>query len=338
MISNKVKACVDSLNNLRDKSSNVPLKYKKVSKVITITFNPAIDKSTSVETLIPEKKLNCAVPVYEPGGGGINVARAIKKLGGEATAVYLAGGYSGIKFTQLLTEESIESIVTETQNNTRENLVVVEDSTNKQFRFGMPGLKVTEPEWQACLKSIENINDVDFIVASGSLPEGIPTDIFAKIALIAQQKKAKFIVDTTGEALKQAVQAGVYLIKPNLGELSSLSGQEELSLESVSNVARELIEKGKCEVVAVSMGAEGAMLITKDLTISVKPPNVDRKSTVGAGDSMVAGIVLSLSKNKSLIESVQYGVACGTAATMNEGSELCRKEDAERLYKLIQGQ
>lgn len=309
-----------------------------MSKIITITFNPAIDKSTSVATLIPEKKLNCAIPVYEPGGGGINVARAIKKLGGEAVAVYLAGGYSGIKFTQLLTHESIESIVTETKNSTRENLVVVENATNKQFRFGMPGLKVTESEWQACLKSIEDLNNVDFIVASGSLPEGIPTDIFARIALIAQNKRAKFIVDTTGEALKQAVQEGVYLIKPNLGELNSLMGKEELSHESVANVARELIEKGKCEVVAVSMGAEGAMLVTKDLMISIKPPTVERKSTVGAGDSMVAGIVLSLSKDKSLIESVQYGVACGTAATMNEGSELCRKEDAEHLYKLIQGQ
>lgn len=308
-----------------------------MSKIITITFNPAIDKSTRVEKLIPEKKLNCELPVYEPGGGGINVARAIKKLGGEAIAVYLAGGYSGIKFTTLLSDESIETIVTKTQNDTRENLVVVEASTNKQFRFGMPGLKVDESEWQACLKSIENIDEVDFIVASGSLPEGVPTDIFARIALIAQKKNAKYIVDTTGDALIQAVEAGVYLIKPNLGELSSLVGIEELKIESVGKVARQLIEKGKCEVLAVSMGADGAMLVTKDLMVSVKPPKVERKSTVGAGDSMVAGIVLSLSKNNNLMESIQYGVACGTAATMNEGSELCRKEDVDRLFDLIKG-
>jgi 6-phosphofructokinase 2 len=306
-----------------------------MSKIITITFNPAIDKSTTVEKLIPEKKLECELPVFEPGGGGINVARAIKKLGGNATAVYLAGGYSGIRFTELLKGESIETIVTETKNDTRENLVVIEKSTNKQFRFGMPGLKVTEFEWQACLKSIEDIKEVDFMVASGSLPDGVPTDIFARIALIAQKKKAKFIVDTTGEALTKAVEAGVYLIKPNLGELSSLVGKDELNNESVGKVARQLIEKGKCEVVTVSMGAEGAMLVTTDLMVSIKPPKVERKSTVGAGDSMVAGIVLSLSKNKSLIESVQFGVACGTAATMNEGSELCRKEDAEKLFELI---
>jgi 6-phosphofructokinase 2 len=306
-----------------------------MSKIITITFNPAIDKSTSVAKFIPDKKLLCEAPVYEPGGGGINVARAIKKLGGEATAMYLAGGYTGTRFTELLDDECIVSIVTKTKSDTRENLVVVEESTNKQFRFGMPGLEVFEDEWKALLESIENIENVDFIVASGSLPSGVPKDIFAKIAKIAQNKNAKFTVDTTGEALTKAVEAGVYLIKPNLGELSALVGKDELNIESVGDLARELIQKGKCEVVAVSMGPEGAMLVTKDLMETIKPPKIDRKSTVGAGDSMVAGIVLSLSKGKSLLESVQYGVACGTAATMNEGSELCRKVDADKLYNLI---
>jgi len=306
-----------------------------MSKIITVTFNPAIDKSTSIDKLIPDKKLNCAIPVYEPGGGGINVARAIKKLGGEAVAFYLAGGYSSVKFNELLNDEEIKSIVTKTKNNIRENLVVVEEISNKQFRFGMPGMEVFEPEWKAFLKSIEQVEEVDFIVASGSLPKGIPKDIFGRIALIAQKKKAKFIVDTTGEALIKAVEAGVYLIKPNLGELSSLLGLDEIKIESVGKVARQLIEKGKCEVAVVSLGADGAMLVTKDVMHTIKPPKVERKSTVGAGDSMVAGIVLSLSKSNNLLKALQYGVACGTAATMNEGSELCRKKDADLLYELI---
>ena len=304
--------------------------------IITITFNPAIDKSTSVPVLIPEKKLKCALPVYEPGGGGINVARAIKKLGGEATAVYLAGGYSGKTFTQLLTDESVDSIVTETIDNTRENIVVLETASNQQYRFGMPGPKISELEWQDCLKSIENTMDVGYIVASGSLPPGVPRDIFARIALIARKKNARLIVDTSGEALKEAVAAGVYLIKPNLGELSSLLGKEELNIEVVEDAARKVIDKGNCEVVVVSMGPAGAMLVTKELALQIMPPAVKRKSTVGAGDSMVAGIALSLTRNKSLTEAVQYGVACGTAATMNPGTELCRKEDADHLYKLIQ--
>ena len=304
--------------------------------IITVTFNPAIDKSTSVPVLIPEKKLKCALPVYEPGGGGINVARAIKKLGGEATAVYLAGGYSGKTFSQLLTDELVESIVTETRESTRENLIVLENASNQQFRFGMPGPNISKLEWQDCLKNIETTIDVGYIVASGSLPQGIPTDIFARIAFIARKKNARLIVDTSGEALKEAVAAGVYLIKPNLGELSMLLRKEELNIELVEDAAREVIEKGNCEVVVVSMGPAGAMLVTKELALQIMPPAVKRKSTVGAGDSMVAGIALSLNRNKSLTEAVQYGVACGTAATMNPGTELCRKEDAEYLFKLIQ--
>ncbi len=303
--------------------------------IITITFNPAIDKSTSVAALIPEKKLKCTEPVYEPGGGGINVARAIKKLGGEATAVYLAGGYTGKAFTDLLTKELVQSIVIETAGNTRENLIVAEMSSNQQYRFGMPGPHIREQEWKECLNVIEKINAVEYIVASGSLPKGVPTDIFARIAVIARKKNARLIVDTSGEALKQAVTEGVYLIKPNLGELSSLAGKEELNIELVDDVARTIIEKGKCEVVVVSMGPAGAMLVTKEMAQQIIPPAVIRKSTVGAGDSMVAGMLLSLSRNKSLIETVQYGVACGTAATMNPGTELCRLEDAEHLYNLI---
>lgn len=307
-----------------------------MSKIITITFNPAIDKSTTVPALIPEKKLMCTKPVYEPGGGGVNVARAIKKLGGTATAIYLAGGYTGKAFTQLLNKEGIDSIIAEIKENTRENLIVYETSSNQQYRFGMPGPSILEQEWQQCLQHIENIKEADFIIVSGALPQGIPLAVFSKIASVARSINAKLIVDTSGEALMEAVQAGLYLIKPNLAELSSLVGKEGLNIERVDEAAREVINKGKCEVVVVSMGAAGAMLVTGNRAIHIMPPAVKIKSTVGAGDSMLAGIVLSLAQNKSIEEAAQYGVACGTAATMNAGTELCRKEDADHLYKLIQ--
>jgi len=155
--------------------------------IVTVTFNPVIDKSTSVPLLIAEKKLQCEIPVYEPGGG-INVARAIKKLGGEATAIYLAGGYNGTRFTQLLVGESIESIVTVTKESTRENLTLLETSSNQQYRFGMPGPEISEPEWRQCLKNIEKTTDVEYIVASGSVPPGIPTDIFAMVSFISKKK------------------------------------------------------------------------------------------------------------------------------------------------------
>ena len=303
--------------------------------IVTVTFNPCIDKSTSVPALIPEKKLKCTSPEFEPGGGGINVARAIKKLGGEATAIYPTGGYTGEFFTQLLKKEEVNIIEIETVNHTRENLIVLDESTNQQYRFGMPGQQQNEKEWQQCLQEIERLKNVEFIVASGSLAPGIPLDIFGRIAVIAKKKNAKLVVDTSGEALKYAAEKGVYLLKPNLGELSALVGKEEIDIGMVIPVAREIISKGQSEVIVISLGAAGAMLVSKNESHHMVSPPVKRKSTVGAGDSMVAGIVLSLSKNKSLKEAVQYGVACGTAAIMNPGTGLCKPDDVERLYTLI---
>jgi 6-phosphofructokinase 2 len=304
--------------------------------IITLTFSPCIDKSASVEKLIPEKKLKCDTPKLEPGGGGINVARAIKKLGGEATAIYPSGGYTGKYFNQLMANEGVSSLVIETENETRENIIILEESTNRQYRFGMPGTLLKETEWRTILETIEKTEDVKFIVASGSLCPGVPVDIFAHIADIAKNKKAKFIADTSGEPLKYAAREGVYLLKPNLGELSSLVNKDYLQQDEIAGAAREIISKGNCEVMVISMGADGAMLVTKDLIKKIIPPPVDKKSTVGAGDSMVAGIVLALSNGKTLEEAAQYGVACGTAATMNTGTELCKREDVNRLFEIIQ--
>ncbi|MBK8520211.1 MAG: 1-phosphofructokinase family hexose kinase [Chitinophagaceae bacterium] len=304
--------------------------------IITITFSPCIDKSTAVPALVPEKKLVCAAPKLEPGGGGINIARAIKKLGGAATAIFPSGGYTGKYFNHLLEAENIDSVIIETRNETRENIIVVDQANNNQYRFGMPGTELAATEWKKCLQAVEEMSDVEFIIASGSLPPGVPDNIYALLAKIAKIKKAKFIVDTSGDALKQAVAEGVYLLKPNLGELSYLAGKKELQVNEVKNIAREIMAKGGCEVMVVSMGAAGAMLVTGEIAEICTPPVVERKSTVGAGDSMVAGIVFYLAQGKSLLQAVQYGVACGTAATLNAGTELCKKEDADRLYQQVQ--
>ena len=302
-------------------------------KIVTITFSPCIDKTTSVPELMPEKKLRCASPKLDPGGGGINVARVINRLGEKAIAIYPAGGYTGKHFNALLEKENVQAIIIETRNETRENIIVVDESANQQYRFGMPGTEMSNDEWSECLKAIEEISDVEFIVASGSLPPGVPLDIYARLAKIAKKKNAKLIVDTSGEALKYASEEGVYLLKPNLGELASLSGLEKINDKQAENIAKDLIKKGSCEIIVISMGEKGAMLVTKDETHFADPPVVKRKSTVGAGDSMVAGIVFSLSKKRSLDEVLRYGVACGTAATMNPGTELCKKEDVEKLFR-----
>lgn len=305
-----------------------------MTDIITVTFNPCIDKSTSVSAIIAEKKLRCSAPVFEPGGGGINVARAIKKIGGEAIAIYPSGGYSGKFLNLLLQKEDLRTLIVETKNQTRENMIVMDRATNQQYRFDMPGPETQEEEWQSCLQLIEETMS-RFIVASGSLPPSVPVDIFAEISKIAARENRKLIVDSVEEPLKIALDEGVYMIKPNLGELGRLVGKEELQPDEIEPAARELIEQGKCELVVVSMGPLGAMLVSGKQLYKIQAPPVKTKSTVGAGDSMVAGIVYCISRGKSLYHALQYGVACGTAATLNYGTGLCRLEDVEKLFEQI---
>jgi 6-phosphofructokinase 2 len=303
--------------------------------IVTLTFSPCIDKSTSIPALIPEKKLKCAVPKLEPGGGGINVARAIRKLGGNPTAVFPSGGYTGKYFNQLMESEGIESVIINTVHETRENIIVLDESTNMQYRFGMPGTPLSESEWKECILSIEKINDIRFIVASGSMPPGVPATVFTILAALAKQKNAMLVIDTAGEALRHAAGAGVYMLKPNLGELSVLAGVEKIDPDGLETIAREVLKKTGCEIMVVSSGEKGATLVTIDKTYKAMPPRVESKSTVGAGDSMVAGIIYSLNAGKGLEEALQFGVACGTATTMRPGTELFHKTDAEKLFSLI---
>jgi len=304
-------------------------------KIISVTFSPCIDKTTSVQDFIPEKKLRCAPPVYEAGGGGINVSRALSKLGGTSTAIYPSGGSTGTLIDRLLAKDKVHAKVVHAVNETRENFIVVEEASGNQYRFGIPGTPLAEHEWKELISNLEEENEVDYIVASGSLPQGVPLDVYGRIAAIAKNKKARFIVDTSGEALKYAINEGVFLVKPNLNELGTLTGKPVASAAQIIDAAKQIISEKNCYAVVVSMGSAGAVFVSDQYAEKILVPKVDVKSTVGAGDSMVAGIVLYLSLGKDLYEAVQYGLACGTAATMNPGSELCRKADADSLFRQI---
>jgi 6-phosphofructokinase 2 len=295
-----------------------------------------LDKSVTVHELISEKKLKCSQPIYEPGGGGINVARAIKKLGGDPTAIFLAGGFVGDKISQLLGDDGIAVQRINIIGDSRENLIVADLATSRQYLFDMPGPTIQSNEWRACLNTITLSQGVQYIVVSGSIPPGLPDDIFKRLAFIAAKRKAKLIVDTSGRALQQAVKAGVYMIKPNMKELASLVGADSLVPSTAIAAAKKVIAKSKCEAIVVSMGANGAFLVTDHAVVEIPQPSVIVKSTVGAGDSLVAGIVYGLSQNYSLPDAARFGVACGSAATMNPGTELCKRTDAEKIYRGLQ--
>lgn len=307
-----------------------------MKKIITLTVNPTIDKSTTVSGIKPNSKLRCAKPVYEAGGGGINVSRVLHKLGGNSLCMYMAGGATGKHLQDMLVDLELLQQVIPIAGRVRENLSVTDTINNQQYRFGMPGPKISEREWKNTLGHLDSVLSAgDFLVASGSLCPGMPIDFYAQVSKIAQNKKVKVILDTSGDALLKGAQAGVYLLKPNLGELAKLCGVKTISFLELESVAKTFLKNNPCEVLVVSIGAQGAIMITNEIVEYIAAPIVFQKSTIGAGDSMVAGMVYSLAKGKSLSEMAKYGVACGTAATMTPGTQLCEKKDADELFQWI---
>ena len=307
----------------------------KIHQIITLTLNPSLDKSTHFTGLIAEQKIRCEKPRYDAGGGGINVSKAIAKLGGSSLCIHTSGGSAGIMLEEIILKDGIENKVIPTQNWTRENFIAFENTTKAQYRFGFPGNELLEDEKEKVIETIKEIN-TKYLVLSGSLNEGLPTDFYQTIAEIAKAMGIKVIVDTSGEPLRKVLEKGVYLIKPNIGELAKLIGVERLELSEAEKAAKTLLENGAAEIVVVSLGTQGAILVSKEQIEFVKAPKVTKKSTVGAGDSMVGGMVWALSQNKTLKEVIQWGVSCGTAATMNEGTQLFKKEDAIKLFEELQ--
>jgi len=302
--------------------------------IVSMALNPAIDKSSSVEHVVAERKLYCKPPRFEPGGGGVNVSRAIKKLGGDSILLYPAGGLAGERLKELLDQEGLDHRPFPIKGLIRESLVILEESTGQQYRFGMPGPELQEKEWEQFLHELSAIDpSPDYLVASGSLPPGVPADFYARVARIGKDRGAKTIIDVAGEALEQALKEGVYLIKPNVGEFRVLVGKNIKEKSQIRAEAQKIVKSGRCEVLVISLGAAGALMVSAQFAEHILPPTVPIVSKVGAGDSMVAGIVLSLARGKPLRESVLFGVAAGTAAVMTPGTELCRREDAERLFE-----
>lgn len=307
--------------------------------ILTITLNPSVDKSSSVENIIPEKKLRCNSPKYEAGGGGVNVSRALKRLGISSDTFFTSGGRTGRLLEELLQAEQLNILPFHIAAETRENFTVLDTSNNKQYRFGFPGELLTEEVQDEILSSVEVINPFpDFVVISGSLPTETDSDVIKQIVNMCKSKGSKVIIDTSGEALKTAVEEGVFLLKPNIGELAVLVGKDKLEESDVDQAAQLIISQGKAEIVVVSLGSRGAVLFSSTEKIQIKAPHVEVKSTVGAGDSMVAGMVYVLVKGGDYKEVLSMGIACGSATTMAEGTGLFTKENVDRLYKEIEKQ
>lgn len=305
--------------------------------IVTLTINPTIDLSTAVAEVTPEHKLRCNPERRDPGGGGLNVARVIRELGGEALALYPRGGPTGELLEQLLEQKGLRRWSISIAGHTRENFTVTDKKSHREFRFVMPGPTLSEKEWQACLESLSTVAaDAEYMVASGSLAPGVPVDFYARVARVARKQNARLVLDTSGEPLRAALEEGVFFAKPNRKEFRDMMGAQMDDPAAMAAAARSFLEKGRAEVLVVSMGADGALLTTRDGQFRATPPPVETHSSVGAGDSFVAGMTLGLARGLQPQEAFRWGIACGTAALLTEGTDLCRRMDVERLLAQVQ--
>jgi 6-phosphofructokinase 2 len=260
------------------------------------------------------------------------VARVLKRLGADVLALYPAGGVLGTLLRQLIDQEGIPSSTVPIAEETREDVTVLEQTTGQQYRFILPGPRLSEREWRSCLDAVASLaRPARFVVASGSLPPGVPADFYGRVAEATKEAGAKIIADASGGPLKCALQAGVYLVKPSLREFQELTGRPlEKEGERIA-ACRSLIDDGRAELVALTLGEQGALLVARDRILRAQALPIKPVSVVGAGDSFLAAMLWSLASGYALDTAFRYGVAAGSAALLMPGTELCRREDVERL-------
>ncbi|WP_158861758.1 1-phosphofructokinase family hexose kinase [Leifsonia sp. AG29] len=301
-------------------------------QIVTLTINPALDVSASTDRVISGHKLRCSASRLDPGGGGVNVSRVVRRLGGRTLAVYTAGGPVGEAYRRLVDAERVPSLVVPIRGGTRQSFTVDEASTGEQYRFVLGGPELDADEWEACLDFVGQAATAGgYVVASGSLPPGVPDDFYARVVRLARDVGAFCIVDATGAALAAALAERPFLVTPSRRELEGHVGSALDSERAEREAAGALIAQGAADHVALTLGDRGAVLVSAERVMRLPAPHVTAASTVGAGDSFVAGFVLRLAQGRSLDDAFRTAVAAGSAAVSMPGTELCHRTDVEAL-------
>ena len=302
-----------------------------MTQILTITLNPTVDISSQAEVVRPTRKTRTSNTRYDPGGGGINVARVIATLGGDVEAIFLAGGEIGLLLDRLLREEGIRRRILPIAGQTRIGVVVQEQTTGLEYRFVAEGPAVEHDELQPCLDAVAS-HGGSYVVASGSLPAGVPGDTYAQMAESTAAKGVRFVLDSSGAGLQTTLEKSrVFLVKPSIGELEKLVGRK-LDENGARQAAAEIVARGAAEIVAVTMGADGALLATSGGVLRVPAITVRVRSAVGAGDSFLGAMVWALSQGKSTEEAFRFGVAAGAAKVMTPGTKPCKRSDVLDLF------
>ena len=304
--------------------------------IATVTLNPSLDRTVTVEELIIDETNRWTSLRRDPGGKGINVSRVIHELGGETVAYGFIGGIDGETLKHLLKQDKVPFDFTPISGEIRSNFIITDLKTRRQTRIDAPGPNVSKDELGKLIDKITHIKPKpDFLVFAGSVPPGVPDDIYKRL-IIAKAKKngIKTVLDSDDSWLKEGIKARPDVIKPNVHEAEELLGTELKDEAAIIQAAKILIARG-IEIAVISRGKDGLIVVNGEKILKVTPPQVEVHSTVGAGDSAVAGLVLKLSQGHEIEEASRWAAAAGTAATLTPGTELCRREDVERLLPQV---
>ncbi|WP_137154674.1 hexose kinase [Rhizobium sp. FKL33] len=303
-------------------------------RIFAIALNPTLDVSSDAVRVVPTHKVRTRNQRLHPGGGGVNVARVVLELGGTPELMILSGGATGALLEDALGRLAVRLDIVHVKSPTRIATMVREEETGLEYRFVPEGDPITEREALSALQRLETVSD-GFIVASGSLPPGAPVDTYARMAAIARKNNSRFVLDTSGPALAAGLSGeSVFFVKPSLSEMETLIGAK-LEKADAEAAALELVGKGRARYVAVTLGADGAILAGPEGAVRLASPKVEVRSAVGSGDSFVGAFVWALSKNREAAEAFRWAIAAGAATAMTSGTDLCRRADIESLMERI---
>lgn len=308
-----------------------------MSRIVTITLNPAIDVYTTVERIAPAVKMRCDSERRDPGGGGVNVARVVRRLGGDALAIYAAGGSIGAQLRQLILGEGVRAIETLINGETRESFTIAERASGQEFRFLLPGPMFGERDLEHVIEAVEGLAPPYplYVVCSGSLPRGAPEDSYARIAKAVTAHGSRMVLDASGPALRAALNSGaIHLVKPSLSEFQELAGRRLETTSEIVTAARACVAEGQAEIVVVTLGSRGAVLVTAQQALAAEAITTPIISSVGAGDSFLGAMIWALEGGHNLVDAFRYGVAAGAASLAAPGTELCAASKVQALLPL----
>ena len=310
-----------------------------MSTVTTLTMNPSIDIFATVDELREDSKSRCKESSREPGGGGINVARNLHRLGVEVEAAFPCGGENGKMLEAMLKEEGVPCRSIQVSSETRQTLAITARASGKMIHIVFPGTQLQESEWQECLATVSNLETKpEYMVLSGSLPRGVPEDFHGRVAKMAAKQGIKVILDTSGNALIAPLKVGVYMAKLNLKEFYQLGYTGESDHKKQLAAMAKMVEDGFAHILILTLGDQGALLADRNgKLLHIAPPSTKVVSHVGAGDSFVSLMLYQLCSGKTVEEAFRFGVAAAAAAIQTKGNQIHDMHRIEKIYRELGG-